>query len=116
MAEYRNIFPHDSLYPMPYCLSIIVVCFNVHYGVFLWKEELMNRTLRTVIVLSTLCLVACASMQNQAIIEKAASEHDFSYYFSSSHGQTAFNDIDSAYTFLNEAAAKFSQAGAKKKG
>jgi hypothetical protein len=52
-------------------------------------------------------------MQNQAAIDKAAAEHDFGYYFSQK--QLAFDDIDSAYTFLSEATAKFRQAGMKKR-
>ncbi|MDR2184047.1 MAG: hypothetical protein LBO80_00040 [Treponema sp.] len=75
----------------------------------------MNRILRAAVVLCIFSLAACASIQNQAGIDKAAGEHDFGYYFSSPGGQFAFNDIDSAYAFLSEAAAKFRQSGLKKR-
>jgi hypothetical protein len=75
----------------------------------------MNRIVRTAAVLFVVFLAACASTQNQANIDKAAGEHDFEYYFSSSRGQLAFSDIDSAHAFLNEAAAKFRQSGMKKR-
>jgi hypothetical protein len=75
----------------------------------------MKRVLRIAAVLFVFSLAACASIQNQADIDKAASEHDFGYYFSSPSGSLAFNDIDSAYAFLNEAAAKFRQSGLKKR-
>jgi hypothetical protein len=60
-------------------------------------------------------LVSCASIQNQAAYDKTAREHEFGYYFPSSTGTLAFNDIDSAYDFLNEATEKFRQAGLKRR-
>jgi YHS domain-containing protein len=75
----------------------------------------MNRIVRAAAVLFIFSLAACASMQNQAAFDKAAGGHDFGYYFSSSAGRHTFNDLDAAYAFLNEAAAKFRQAGLKKR-
>jgi hypothetical protein len=59
------------------------------------EENIMNRILNVTVVLFASSLIACASIQNQAALEKAAREHDFGYYFSSLEGRHDFDDLDS---------------------
>ncbi len=60
-----------------------------------------------------LLFCGCASTSTQPSPASEARQHEFEYYFSGIGGEKTFDDLDSAYAYMNEAIAKFGQVSGK---
>lgn len=73
----------------------------------------MKKSFFSVVIL---CLFFCISVSlsaQQANYAKEARAHEFEYYFSGISGEKNFDNLDSAYAYINEALAKMNQVSGK---
>ena len=75
-----------------------------------------NMKLPFLFVLSFLLLFCTfPSLSAQSNYAKEARQHEFEYYFPAISGERAFDNLDAAFTYMNEAMAKFNQVSGKQR-